>query len=88
MIPPIAMNDPQPEAWQGRIGRRKFLATLGAAAAAWPVYAQQQRCSSWASFPMHHMTPSRAEVSADTGWHWPSCGQSIGEPIEVLCCAA
>jgi hypothetical protein len=70
------------------IGRRKFLATLGGAAVAWPVYAQQQRCSSWASFPMHHLTPSRTEVSADTGWRWPTCGQSIGERTEAPCCAA
>ena len=65
------------------LGRREFVALLGGTAAAWPVYPQQQRCSSRTSFPMHHLTPSR-----DTGWHWPSCGQSIGEPIEVLCCAA
>jgi two-component system NtrC family sensor kinase len=27
-------------------------------------------------------------IPADTGWRWPTCGQSIGEPIEAPCCAA
>src|SRR5262245_36121424 len=59
------MNDPQPEGHMAsHIGRRKFLATLGGAAAAWPLAARAQQPKVWRVGVLMNLTPDDAEGQA------------------------
>src|SRR5262245_14701908 len=59
------MNDPQPEGHMAsHIGRRKFLATLGGAAAAWPLGARAQQPAPVVSFVSPRSPDGSAPIAA------------------------
>src|SRR5262245_45474912 len=71
------MNDPLPEGHMAsHIGRRKFLATLGGAAAAWPLAARAQQAGK--IYTIGFLTPGSLEELAMVTAVFPDALRELG----------
>src|SRR5262245_23114839 len=80
------MNDPQAEGHMAsRLGRRKFLATLGGAAAAWPLAAhaaEQKPVRIGFVFLVHHPT---CMINRSSRHFEKACGKLVWSRIKTSC---